>query len=136
MVSEPQRIPQVIFSTSSEIDELTAHKLFVRTQLTTAQGGRHAGLCVLFLEDLREVEARVRTEKLASMGRMSAAVAHEIRNPLSAITQANALLDEEVQEPGQKRLTRMLAELDERVKRKRVKLFENMKGAVADGTHQ
>ena len=37
---------------------------------------------------------------------------------------------------AQKRLTRMLAELDERVKRKRVKLFENMKGAVADGTHQ
>ncbi len=29
-----------------DVDELTSHKLFVRTQLTTAQG-RHAGLCVL-----------------------------------------------------------------------------------------
>ena len=91
-----------------DIDELTSHKLFVRTRLTTSNGGHHTGLCVLFLEDLREVEARVRTEKLASMGRMSAAVAHEIRNPLSAITQANALLDEELQTPGQKRLTRMI----------------------------
>ena len=39
------------------------------------RGYRSGRLCVLFLEDLREVEARVRTEKLAAMGRMSAAVA-------------------------------------------------------------
>ena len=100
-----------------DLDELTTHRLFARTRLTSAQGGRRAGLCVLFLEDLREVEAQVRTEKLASMGRMSAAVAHEIRNPLSAITQANALLDEEVQEPGQKRLTRMIEQNAQRLSR-------------------
>jgi two-component system sensor histidine kinase PilS (NtrC family) len=51
---------------------------------------------VVFLQDLREMEARLRTEKLAAMGRMSAAVAHEIRNPLAAIAQANALLAEEL----------------------------------------
>ncbi|MCO5117467.1 MAG: HAMP domain-containing histidine kinase [Burkholderiaceae bacterium] len=39
---------------------------------------------------------------------MSAAVAHEFRNPLAAISQANALLAEELAEPAQQRLTDMI----------------------------
>ena len=74
-------------------------------------------LCLVFLHDLRELEAKLRTEKLAAMGRMSAAVAHEIRNPLAAITQANALLDEELIDPGQKRLTYMVEQNAQRLGR-------------------
>ncbi|WP_137919937.1 ATP-binding protein [Hydrogenophaga sp. 2FB] len=102
--------------TTIDNEDRPVQRLHARTRLT-AQNGRRAGLCVLFLEDLREIEARVRTEKLASMGRMSAAVAHEIRNPLSAISQANALLDEEVQAPAQKRLTRMIDQNAQRLAR-------------------
>ena len=85
-----------------------ARHLHVRTRLAASQGHTDEALCVVFLEDLREMEARVRVEKMAAMGRMSAAVAHEIRNPLAAISQANALLDEDLQDPTHKQLTAMV----------------------------
>ncbi len=92
-------------------------RMRVRTRMTTAHWGESEILCVMFLQDLREMEARMRTEKLASMGRMSAAVAHEIRNPLAAITQANALLEEEIHEPRHMRLTQMIRQNAKRLDR-------------------
>ncbi len=73
--------------------------------------------CVVFVEDLRSVQARMRQEKLAAMGRVSAGIAHEIRNPLAAIAQANALLHEEAVGAEQKMLTAMVADNVERLKR-------------------
>lgn len=83
-------------------------KLRARARPTMGDTGARA--CVVFLEDLRDVEARVQTEKLAAMGRVSAAVAHEIRNPLAAIAQANDLLNEDTTDPMQKRLTTMIGQ--------------------------
>ena len=95
--------------------------LHVRTWLTStreaAQQTQTERLCVMFLHDLREMEARLRTEKLAAMGRMSAAVAHEIRNPLAAIVQANALLEEDLHDPAQKRLAHMVQQNADRLAR-------------------
>lgn len=73
--------------------------------------------CVVFLEDLHEIEARIRAEKLAGMGRMTVAVAHEIRNPLSAIAQANQLLTEELHDPMQQRLVHMIGQNTQRLNR-------------------
>jgi two-component system, NtrC family, sensor histidine kinase PilS len=93
-------------------------RLRARTRQTGAQNAQRTGeesLCVMFLQDQREMEARMRTEKLASMGRMSAAVAHEIRNPLAAIVQANALLDEDTIDPKHRQLTQMVAQNAQRL---------------------
>jgi two-component system sensor histidine kinase PilS (NtrC family) len=89
--------------------------LRVRTERTVMQGMMAQGLCVMFLQDLRELEAQVRTEKLAAMGRLSAAVAHEIRNPLAAIAQANALLAEDLTGSAPQRLTAIVRQNAERL---------------------
>ena len=91
--------------------------VLVRTRLTSTVDNQAESLCVIFMQDQREAEARLRTEKLASMGRMSTAVAHEIRNPLAAIVQANALLDEELVEPRLRQLTQMVQQNASRLER-------------------
>ncbi|OGT71823.1 MAG: hypothetical protein A3H44_06680 [Gammaproteobacteria bacterium RIFCSPLOWO2_02_FULL_57_10] len=49
---------------------------------------------LVFLEDSSQFIQRVRQMKLASLGRLTASIAHEIRNPLGAISHASQLLQE------------------------------------------
>jgi two-component system sensor histidine kinase PilS (NtrC family) len=98
-------------------DKQGPRRVHARTRLTSPQGTTGESLCVLFLQDQRELEARMRTEKLAGMGRLSTAVAHEIRNPLSAISQANSLLDEDLTDPKQKQLTAMVSQNAKRLEK-------------------
>jgi two-component system sensor histidine kinase PilS (NtrC family) len=88
--------------------------------------------CVLFLEDVRNMAARTRQEKLAAMGRMSAGIAHEIRNPLAAIAQANALMMEDAADASQRKLSLMVADNVERLKRIVDDVMAVSPGAPAD----
>lgn len=90
---------------------------FTRRSGIAADGTPPEDICVLFLEDMRAVQGRARNDKLAAMGRVSAGIAHEIRNPLAAIAQANALLLEDELPPQQQRLSCIVADNVERLKR-------------------
>ncbi|MCM2312353.1 MAG: hypothetical protein NDI84_13220, partial [Steroidobacteraceae bacterium] len=55
---------------------------------------RGPGPVLVFLEDTSVVAERVQQSKLASLGRLSASIAHEIRNPVGAMSHAGQLLKE------------------------------------------
>ena len=61
-------------------------------------------LLMLFLRSLREIAAEAMATKLASLGQLTANLAHEIRNPMSAIRHANDLLQEGIEDPVSKKL--------------------------------
>ena len=79
--------------TGSDADDAFGRRLRVR--FVAPEGESVSGRYVVFLEDMRRVEERAQQLKLAAMGRLTASIAHEIRNPLAAISHAGALLEEE-----------------------------------------
>ena len=100
--------------------EDTPTHLMVRIQLSAPQqdsNNEGEAICLLYLQDMQELQNQIRAEKLAAMGRMSAAVAHEIRNPLAAIGQAAQLLNEEAQQPFQKKLNTIVLDNVQRINR-------------------
>ena len=59
--------------------------------------GREDGPVLIFLEDASLIAEKVQQTKLAALGRLSASIAHEIRNPVGALSHAGQLLDESPQ---------------------------------------
>ncbi|WP_288132569.1 ATP-binding protein [Microbulbifer sp.] len=66
----------------------------LRASYTTLPRGRGSDSTLIFLEDSRKLAQEAQQLKLASLGRLTGSIAHEIRNPLGAISHAAQLLAE------------------------------------------
>lgn len=71
---------------------------------------------IIFLEDTRIAAQNAQRLKLASLGRLTGSIAHEIRNPLGAISHAAQLLAEEQDQQGSsKRLSEIIIKHSQRL---------------------
>ena len=75
------------------------------------------GDVLVLLEDIGNLQEQARQMKLAALGRLTANIAHEIRNPLSAIKHASELMHEESTDRTHERLLRIVLDNAQRVER-------------------
>ncbi|MGQ5488358.1 sensor histidine kinase [Thauera sp. ZXT1-4] len=80
-------------------------------------GSAAQGDTLLYLTDFEDIQRRLQQIKLAALGRLTASMAHEIRNPLSAVTQAAELLRDEKRAEMQARLARIINDNAQRIER-------------------
>lgn len=75
------------------------------------------GNTLIYLQDLGRIQAQAQQLKLAALGRLTANIAHEIRNPLAAITSAGELLADEQRADTRARLVRIIGDNANRLNR-------------------
>ena len=89
--------------------QVDPHAAEVRANFSAVRNDDPGADVTIFLEDTAEVQQQAQQLKLAALGRLSASIAHEIRNPLGAISHAAQLLQEsEDLETGDRRLTQII----------------------------
>jgi two-component system, NtrC family, sensor histidine kinase PilS len=80
-------------------------------------GGAEPTPVIVFLEDTELLAAKIQQSKLAGLGRLSASIAHEIRNPVGAMSHAAQLLGESASLSAEdKRLTEIIRTNGDRVR--------------------
>jgi two-component system sensor histidine kinase PilS (NtrC family) len=97
--------------------KVEATQRLLRVRLVRIGTGLNGGT-LIYLEDLGRAQTEAQQMKLAAMGRLTASIAHEVRNPLSAINQAAQLLEEDgVVAPEGTRLLGMIRNNAKRIDR-------------------
>ena len=86
----------------------------LRARIVPVDSDRKAG-AVIFLDDIARQQAESQQLKLAALGRLTANIAHEIRNPLSSISHAAELLEEDSHDVLTRKLTRIIRDNTKRL---------------------
>jgi two-component system sensor histidine kinase PilS (NtrC family) len=86
-------------------------------RLRLLDAGTQEGYAVVFMDDTTRMREQAQQFKLAALGRLTANIAHEIRNPLAAISHASELLNEEKRGEDRARLTRIIHDNTQRLER-------------------
>lgn len=85
---------------------------------------REGGNTLIFLEDLGRLRQEAQQVKLAALGRLTANMAHEIRNPLAAISHAAELLNEGETDKARQRLLSIIGNNTHRLNHLVVEVME------------
>jgi two-component system, NtrC family, sensor histidine kinase PilS len=106
-----------------EIVNLAARRIpmGLSTSILTEDSGELRGVIAIFsdLTEAKELEAKVRnSDRLAAVGELSASIAHEIRNPLAAISGSVEVLSRELDMEGENgRLMALIMKESQRLNR-------------------
>ncbi len=131
LLGVPPPLPELLAASSPTLahEHLARCKLGIETETILrlpATGGMvrarflppgEGGNTLIFLEDMGRLEEEAQQMKLAALGRLTANMAHEIRNPLAAISHAAELLGDGAQGGGADRLIRIIGENTRRLNR-------------------
>ena len=105
---QPGEAPQGTFAAADGARIVEAH--------FAPLGAAEPAPVLIFLEDTSALATRVQQSKLAALGRLTASIAHEIRNPVGAMSHAAQLLGESSGlGPAEQRLTEIMRSNGQRI---------------------
>lgn len=115
-LQNPNKKPEP-FNDAIASKSLTANFAHLGSTDSDETSKKHSGT-IIFLEDASLMSERAQKMKLASLGTLTAGIAHEIRNPLGAVSHAAQLLQESTTlSEDDRRLTEIIQQHSNRMNR-------------------